>query len=65
METFGKTFTPERLAAFKKEMEAAEVMGEDTFVWDGKTWLTDYAKYLVAFLTGTFLAGRTEYKSDE
>lgn len=60
MDTFGVTFTPEKLEALKLAMVGK---GDDeTFEFEGKQWLTSYAKYLIAYLTGAFLAGKREYK---
>jgi hypothetical protein len=59
-ETFGVTFTPESAARFGALVK--QHAHDEFFVFDGKEWFTEYAKYLSAYMDGLFLAGAPDYK---
>lgn len=67
MDTFGETFTPKKLAAFKCELAKHEddKRGDGVFKYGGRTWLVAYARFLAPFVAGVFATGRTEYNSKE
>jgi hypothetical protein len=60
METFGVTFTPEKLERFKAALKKHQT--EDEFTFEDKLWDTRYATYLAQYLEGVFFTGRQEYK---
>jgi hypothetical protein len=43
-------FTPEKLSDLERYYKKAVKDGEDTFMFEGKEWVTDYAKYAIEFL---------------
>ena len=43
-------FTPELAKKFRVEYDKAKAHGKDTFVFEGKGFFTDYAKYLLEHL---------------
>jgi hypothetical protein len=64
METFGVTFTPEKLKALKAAL--VKHKHDEEFEFDGHQWVTSYAKYLAAYLEGVFLAaGRNTRRKAE
>lgn len=44
-------FTPRKLRSFKAVLAAAEAKQDQHFKFEGDTYLTSYAKYLVEYLT--------------
>jgi len=64
MDTFGITFTPEKLERFKAEL-AKQTDPNGLFTFEGKEWLVMYARYLADFLQGVFFTGRQEYQADD
>jgi hypothetical protein len=64
MDTFNVRFTPELLEQFKQELVKHDDEN-DTFEFQGKRWLVSYARLLAHHLTGVFIMGRQDYRSDE
>lgn len=60
METYGVTFTPDKLTEFKAAIKAAGK--KESFTFEQRGWLTEYARFLAAYLEGVFLTGRRQYK---
>jgi hypothetical protein len=58
-ETFGVTFTPESAERFREAVKKHAT--DESFVFDGKEWLTEYAVYLSAYMEGLFLSGARDY----
>lgn len=49
-------WTPEKLARFKQACAAADKRSRDAFKFDGHTFYTGYAKYLIEYLEQDFKA---------
>ena len=47
-----KSFTPDVAKALRHAYELAHKRGDETFVFDGTTLLTSYAKYLLEYVEG-------------
>lgn len=47
-------FTPELLALLKKAYQKAIDTSEAQFTFNGKAWVTDYAKYVIEYLDEKF-----------
>lgn len=52
-------WTPEKLARFKEAYAAADRRSRDAFKFDGHTFYTGYAKYLIEYLERDFKAKGT------
>lgn len=48
------TFTPELLREFKKAYSRAVEIKCDRFIFDGRGYVTDYAKYLIEHIEEQF-----------
>lgn len=47
-----KTYPPEQVADLQKRYDEAVAKGRASLAWNGQTLVTDYAKYVLEFLTG-------------
>jgi hypothetical protein len=47
-------FTPDMLARLKRTYKAAEAVQADTFIFEGRTFVLGYAKYLIEYLEEVF-----------
>lgn len=52
-------WTPEKLARFKEAYAAADKRSRDAFKFDGHTFYTGYAKYLIGYVEQDFKAKGT------
>jgi len=57
MDTYGVTFTPEKLKALREEL-AKHKSDDDVFEFEGHQFLVAYARYLAEYLTGLFMAAQ-------
>lgn len=64
MDTFGIKFTPDKLKAFKSEIEKHDDP-QDVFVFEQRRWLAEYAWVLAEFLQGTFMAKKIKGEPEE
>lgn len=48
------TFTPEKLDLFKKAFVKAVGGEQDQFTFEGREYVTGYAKYVIEYLDGEF-----------
>lgn len=51
-------YTPEKRDRLRKAYDKARSYGHGTFSFDGHTYLTDYAKYLLEYLDDQFADAR-------
>lgn len=48
------TYTKESVERLRGRYREAVACGENEFVFDGKEYVTDYAKYMLEYLEGVF-----------
>jgi hypothetical protein len=51
-------WTPEMLKRFKKAYDTAVEDGVTMFIFDGNSFLPDYAKYLIEYLTSSLASSK-------
>jgi hypothetical protein len=54
MSNENKSFTKEKLKAFKKAYETAKMKAQATFIFEGDEYIVNYAKYLIEYLEDKF-----------